>query len=79
MGENHRHGIVTRQDDYNVSSGNRGNPSWGGDEGSHGVYHHTQYAGNHSHSASIGNKGNSESHENRPPYYALCYIMYISN
>lgn len=26
-------------------------------------------------SIDIGNKGGSQSHENRPPYYALCYIM----
>lgn len=26
-------------------------------------------------STSIGYKGSSSSHENRPPYYALCYIM----
>jgi microcystin-dependent protein len=26
-------------------------------------------------STSIGNTGGGSSHENRPPYYALCYIM----
>ena len=34
---------------------------------------------NHTHSVSIsgntGNSGNTAAHENRPPYYALCYIM----
>jgi len=36
---------------------------------------------NHTHSVSVsvsgntGNSGNTASHENRPPYYALCYIM----
>lgn len=27
----------------------------------------------------IADKGSSNAHENRPPYYALCYIMKISN
>ena len=33
--------------------------------------------GNHNHSISgtIGNTGSGTGHENRPPYYALCYIM----
>ena len=31
----------------------------------------------HSHSASVGNTGSGSSHENRPPYYALIYIMRI--
>jgi microcystin-dependent protein len=33
-------------------------------------------AGSHSHSVSIGSKGGSQSHENRPPYYTLAYITY---
>ena len=28
-------------------------------------------------SGNTGNKGGGNSHENRPPYYALCYIMKI--
>ena len=32
-------------------------------------------AGDHTHSVSIGNTGSGGSHENRPPYYALAYIM----
>lgn len=31
--------------------------------------------GNHTHTVSVGNTGDGESHENRPPYYALAYIM----
>jgi len=46
----------------------------------------TTSAGNHTHSFSVtttvagqtNNTGNTGSHENRPPYYALCYIMAIS-
>lgn len=38
-------------------------------------------AGAHTHSitgsASIGNIGSGSSHENRPPYYALCFIMKV--
>ena len=35
----------------------------------------------HSHTATTTNTsvGSGSSHENRPPYYALCYIMKISN
>jgi len=31
--------------------------------------------GAHTHSVSVGNTGGGQSHENRPPYYALAYIM----
>ena len=32
---------------------------------------------NHTHSVSVGNTGGGGSHENRPPYYALAFIMNI--
>lgn len=37
----------------------------------------TGEAGAHTHTLniSIGSTGSGEAHENRPPYYALCYIM----
>ena len=35
----------------------------------------TDDQGGHSHSLSLANEGSSDPHENRPPYYALCYIM----
>ena len=37
----------------------------------------TSSAGSHAHTAtlSISNTGSGNAHENRPPYYALCYIM----
>ena len=31
--------------------------------------------GEHSHAVTIGDSGGNEEHENRPPYYALIYIM----
>ncbi len=31
--------------------------------------------GDHTHTVSVQNTGGNEAHENRPPYYALCYIM----
>jgi microcystin-dependent protein len=34
-------------------------------------------AGDHQHTLTIGNAGSGQSHENRPPYYALAYIMKI--
>jgi microcystin-dependent protein len=35
--------------------------------------------GNHNHSFTTNSSGSGQSHENRPPYYALYYIMKISN
>ena len=32
-------------------------------------------AGAHTHAITVGNAGSGEAHENRPPYYALAYIM----
>jgi phage tail collar domain family len=39
----------------------------------------TDSAGKHSHtiSGSISATGSGQSHENRPPYYALCFIMKV--
>ena len=35
----------------------------------------TSSAGAHSHEITVNNTGSGEPHENRPPYYALAYIM----
>ena len=35
----------------------------------------TSSAGAHSHSITVYNTGSGQAHENRPPYYALAYIM----
>ena len=35
----------------------------------------TSEAGAHSHNITIGYTGGGQAHENRPPYYALCFIM----
>ncbi len=35
----------------------------------------TGSAGAHTHTLSINSTGGGQSHENRPPYYALCFIM----
>lgn len=32
-------------------------------------------AGSHTHSVTVGNTGGGQAHENRPPYYALAFIM----
>jgi len=67
-----------------------GDPTNSGVGGSSSVRHiwgdyTTSFAGNHSHSLSINsagshthtinNTGGGQAHENRPPYYALAYIM----
>jgi len=38
----------------------------------------THYAGSHSHTLNINNTGNDQAHENRPPFYAVYYIMRIN-
>lgn len=75
-GGNHWHGIYTRQDDWNDSGGH--GPSWGnGDNGWWHPHHGTHWAGHHGHGLSIHNAGHSHAHENRPPWYAVYYIMRV--
>ncbi len=38
---------------------------------------HTDQDGAHTHTIVLNNTGSGQSHENRPPYYALAYIQYI--
>jgi microcystin-dependent protein len=50
------------------------------DTGPSGSHSHTfsgttSTIGDHTHTVSVGNTGGGASHENRPPYYALAYIM----
>lgn len=49
----------------------------GGSSHTHSYSGNTGSAGVHTHSLSdsISSIGSDESHENRPPYYALCFIM----
>jgi len=56
---------------HNISTNNTGNHSHnlGGNSGNNSANH------THSVSGNTGNSGNTAAHENRPPYYALCYIM----
>ncbi|MGY0407550.1 MAG: hypothetical protein ACWIPJ_04240 [Polaribacter sp.] len=44
--------------------------------GSHSHTLNMTVAGEHNHSFTTNNKGGSQSHENRPPYYALAFIMF---
>ncbi len=65
----HRHGLNTRKYDDKANGVTATN--YGGNDT------HTAYAGIHSHKLYIENKGNDAPHENRPPYYAVYYIMRI--
>lgn len=49
----------------------------GGDQNAHLISTSTGFGGNHSHNVQgdTETRGAGQSHENRPPYYALCYIM----
>ena len=85
-GSNHRHApYVVDANDYNYSS-NHGGPYTMGTDDRHaaGGYAANYYsndsnasesAGNHSHT--IYSTGDGEAHENRPPYYALAFIMRV--
>ena len=76
---NHVHGSVAKP--YPGDSGRAGNASSGapGLYGANLLGNSTGAAGSHNHTVSIsgttGNTGSGSSHENRPPYYALAYIM----
>ena len=59
------------------SSGPEQNQSGGPEDRSNFNYSRTTGSDSHSHSVSgnTGSTGSGSAHENRPPYYALCYIM----
>ncbi|QSS96575.1 phage baseplate protein [Psychroflexus sp. ALD_RP9] len=40
---------------------------------------YTDYEPSHTHSFTTNNKGSSQPHENRPPYFTLAYITYVGN
>ena len=44
--------------------------------GSHSHTLNMNSAGNHNHTLTTNNKGGNAAHENRPPYFALAYIMF---
>ncbi|WP_438710874.1 hypothetical protein ACSTS3_19745 [Aquimarina muelleri] len=73
------HPLATSSGD--IGSGNKNgyeaSSSWYSDYG--GSHSHTlnmNYAGNHNHSFTTNVKGSNDAHENRPPYYALAFIMF---
>jgi microcystin-dependent protein len=43
--------------------------------GDHAHSFTTSGVGDHTHSVTVGNTGGGQAHENRPPYYALAFIM----
>ncbi|MFC1576310.1 hypothetical protein ACFL3J_01420 [Candidatus Omnitrophota bacterium] len=63
---NHRH---TLKSDTNGAFGTNNPDGWLNQGGT--TLGRTEYAGNHTHTT----QGSGNAHENRPPYYALCYIM----
>ena len=63
--------------DYNANTYNP-NGSQTGTTSSAGSHSHTvtiASGGAHTHTLSVDNEGGGGAHENRPPYYALAYIM----
>ena len=65
---NHVHSSVGRRSTSSFDAGTRDNRAMNG-------YLNTEAAGAHSHTLTLNNTGGDAAHENRPPYYALCFIM----
>jgi len=69
------------------SYGTHGSDMWSDGDGSSGMVHNTPYAngflptnsaGSHHHTLNVDYTGGDQAHENRPPYYAVYYIMRIN-
>lgn len=74
----HRHNTQIRQDGFGVGDGSSLTINTdGNNEGFNDFY--SDFQGNHSHSFTSNNKGGSQAHENRPPYFTLAYIVYIGD
>lgn len=58
-----------------IDTRNKGSDSYTGYSGDHSHSLSINSAGAHAHT--INNTGGGQAHENRPPYYALAFIMYI--
>ncbi len=72
---NHSH---TVNDEGDFTTGNPGGyiVQSGANQRNSGVQTQTtNFTGSHSHSLTINDRGSSQSHENRPPYYTLAYII----
>ena len=85
-GRDHDTGYLNETDKGYVQAGlawGSGNTLWtmsvGASDHTHSFSGSTNSTGSHTHSisGSISNTGGGQSHENRPPYYALCFIMKI--
>ncbi len=67
---NHSHTLTTN------TTGNHSHSITTNTTGNHAHTVTTNSTGAHTHTLSINNKGGGGAHENRPPYYALAFIMY---
>jgi microcystin-dependent protein len=71
-GHNHTAAILDAWQNNTVDNNGGGTMYVG--QGSTNTYT-TSTAGAHTHTVTVGSTGGGGSHENRPPYYALAYIM----
>lgn len=67
----HNHTVDVK--DANTQDGQRDNAYWRGNNQT--TRYTTSTAGDHNHTFTTNSTGGGGSHENRPPYYALAYIM----
>lgn len=79
--------ILNAPTQQNIASGSNHHTSGAADTGSNGAHTHSTTTDTHSHSISgktaaagtgnTGSAGSGQSHENRPPYFALAFIMKV--
>ena len=72
-------GTCSQTDTQNTAS--NGSHSHSLSINSNGAHTHTvtiDSVADHTHTVTVGDTGGGESHENRPPYYALAYIMLLA-
>lgn len=78
----HRH-TYTRNNSTSLASGNAISFWFGtstantSEAGAHSHTLNINSAGAHTHTVTIDETGGGQAHENRPPYYALCFIMRV--
>ncbi len=72
----HKYRGYRTPEDYDCAGCHRGrNTRSRGQKSGHPAEYGGEAAGSHSHTATINDSGADASHENRPPYYALAYII----
>jgi microcystin-dependent protein len=70
--------VNTQSSRYALATTNDIGPDSTQGAGAHSHTFTTNGVVDHTHTVTVGNTGGGEAHENRPPYYALAFIMRVS-